>query len=264
MRGRNVIKVVTVLVVAGLALAVLLPGCGNKDEATTAKVTTLVKGVLSMGSDTVYPPFESMEGNKAVGFDVDLATEIAKRLGLELEVISVDWTGIIPGLKADKYDMLMSAMTITPERSEQIDFSTPYIDSDQSISVKSDNTTIKSEADLAGKTVGVQIETTGEMTAEGIAGIGEVRKYDTILEAFEDLKLGRVEAVINDYPVNSWIAKNQGGTMVVKVIKTDEKYGIGIKQGNTELLDAINQALADIKADGTYDTIYTKWFGKKQ
>jgi lysine-arginine-ornithine-binding protein len=264
MRGKSVLKVVTLLMVAGLALAVLLPGCGSNDDSTTAKVTTLVKGTLSMGSDTTYRPFEFSDSGEIVGFDVDLATEICSRLGLTLQVDSVAWDGIIPGLKTDKYDILMSAMTITPERSAEIDFTTPYYDSAQSIAVQESNNDIKTEADLAGKNVGVQLDTTGQELAESIEGIKEIFKYETIAAAFEDLKLGRIDAIVNDYPVNAYIAKTQGGTKVVKEIKTDEQYGIGVKQGNTQLLDAINQALADIKADGTYDTIYTKWFGKKK
>jgi len=146
----------------------------------------------------------------------------------------------------------------------EINFSDPYIDSNQSIAVQEGNTSIKSEADLAGKVVGVQVDTTGQFTAEEIAGIKEIRKYDTILLAFEDLELGRVDAIMNDYPVNAYISKTRGGTKVVATIKTDEQYGIGIKQGNDDLLDAINEALADIKADGTYDEIFAKWFGETE
>lgn len=264
MREKRLLKVVTVLLIAGLALAVLLPGCGKKNDSTTAKVATLNSGVLSMGSDTTYRPFEFVENGSTIGFDVDLATEVASRLGLTLEVTSVAWDGIIPGLKSDKYDILMSAMTITPERSAEINFSTPYYDSAQSIAVQDSNDTIKNEADLAGKNVGVQLDTTGQTLAESIAGIKEIFKYETIAAAFEDLKLGRVDAIVNDYPVNAYIAKTQGGTKVVKEIKTDEQYGIGVKQGNDELLTAINQKLAEIKADGTYDKIYTRWFGPKK
>ncbi len=243
--------------IAALFLAFLLVagGCGGE------KGLTIKSGVLMMGSDTTYPPFENMEGGKAVGFDVDLATEIAKRMGLKLEVVPTAWDGIIPGLKTGKFDILMSAMTITPERAKEINFSDPYIDSDQSICVKK-GSPIKDEDDLKGKVVGVQIDTTGQFTAEKMEGLKEISKFDTILLAFEALEQGKIDAIINDYPVNAYMSKIRGKTEVVKEIKTDEKYGIGVKKGNEKLLQEINEALREIKADGTYDKIFQKWFGQ--
>lgn len=265
MRGKYLFAVLAVLLTLFLAVALLASGCGEKKEEKKEekKVTTIQEGKLLMGSDTTYPPFESIDDKgEAVGFDVEVAQAIAERLGLKLEVVSVKWEGIIPGLKTGDYDIVMSAMTITDERKAEIDFSDPYIDSDQSIAVRKGDTAIKSEADLAGKVVGVQVDTTGQFTAEEIPGIKEIRKYDTILMAFEDLELGRIDAIVNDYPVNVYISKTRGKTEVVATIKTDEKYGIGVKKGNTQLLEAINEALAEIKKDGTYDRIFEKWFGK--
>mgnify|MGYP005849041579 CR=1 FL=1 len=270
MRRKTLFTSLVILLALALVTAALLAGCGEKkeekkEEEKKPTVTTLKEGILQMGSDTTYPPFESIgDDGKPEGFDVDIATEIAKRLGLELEVITTAWDGIIPGLKSDKYDMIMSAMTITPERQMEIDFSDPYIDSNQSIAVKKGDTAIKSEADLAGKVVGVQVDTTGQFTAEKIAGIKEIRKYDTILLAFQDLELGRIDAIMNDYPVNSYLCKTRGQTEVVATVKTDEQYGIGIRKGNDQLLKAINEALAEMKEDGSYDGIYEKWFGKGQ
>ncbi len=266
MRGKASYAVLAVLLALFLAVAMLASGCGEKKEEKKEeekKVTTIREGKLLMGSDTTYPPFESIDDKgEAVGFDVDVAREIAARLGLELEVVSVKWEGIIPGLKTGDYDMVMSAMTITDERKMEIDFSDPYIDSDQSIAVRKGESGIKSEADLAGKVVGVQVDTTGQFTAEEIPGIKEIRKYDTILMAFEDLELGRIDAIVNDYPVNAYISKTRGKTEVVATIKTDEQYGIGVKKGNTQLLEAINEALAEMKKDGSYQRIFEKWFGK--
>ncbi len=267
MRGRKACLIMVMLLAVLLALAALLAGCGEEEAAEEVEqeevaLETVKPGKLLMGSDTTYPPFESIDDKgEAVGFDVDIAREIAERLGLELEVVSVKWEGIIPGLKTGDYDIVMSAMTITEERLMEIDFSDPYIDSDQSIAVRKGDTSIKNEADLAGKVVGVQVDTTGQFTAEKIPGIKEIKKYDTILMAFEDLELGRIDAIVNDYPVNAYISKDRGKTEVVATIKTDEKYGIGVKKGNSQLLKAINKALAEIKKDGTYDRIYEKWFG---
>jgi lysine-arginine-ornithine-binding protein len=259
MKGKRRLTAPTLMLVAALVLVALAAGCGGT-TTTGAKVTTLKPGILMMGSDTTYPPFELMEGNKAVGFDVDVATEIAKRLNVKLDVIPTAWDGIIPGLKTDKYDIIMSAMTITPDRSKEISFSDPYIDSDQSIAVKK-GSPIKTEADLKGKIIGVQIDTTGQMTAQKMTGLKEIRKFDTILLAFEDLEMGRVDAIINDYPVNAYLSKKRGKTVVVAKIITNEKYGIGIKKSNSGLRLAINEQLTKMKEDGTYDTIYKKWFG---
>jgi ABC-type amino acid transport substrate-binding protein len=271
MSRKSLLAVMALLLALVLAAAMFAAGCGEETEETEKKeeeevaVTTLEEGKLLMGSDTTYPPFESIgDDGEPEGFDIDIAMEIADRLGLELEVMSVKWEGIIPGLKTSDYDIVMSAMTITEERLEEIDFSDPYIDSNQSIAVQEANTDIKSEADLVDKVVGVQVDTTGQFKAEEIAGIKEIRKYDTILLAFEDLELGRIDAIMNDYPVNAYISKIRGGTKVVTTIMTDEQYGIGIKQGNDELLEAINDALADMKADGTYDGIFEEWFGEAE
>lgn len=268
MSRKNLVAVLALMLALVLVTMAMVAGCGEKEETGKkeekgAAFTTLEEGKLLVGSDTTYPPFESIgEDGEAEGFDIDIAREIAKRLGLELEVKSVKWEGIIPGLKTGEYDVVMSAMTITEERLAEIDFSDPYIDSNQSIAVKEGDTSIKSEADLVGKVVGVQVDTTGQFTAEEIEGIKEIKMYDTIILAFQDLELGRVDAIMNDYPVNAYISKTRGGTVVVATIKTDEQYGIGIKKGNDDLLDAINEALADMKADGTYDKIYEKWFGE--
>ncbi len=271
MRRKGFLALLTLVLALTLAVSLLAAGCGEEEEEKKEEekkeevtVTTLQKGKLLMGSDTTYPPFESIgDDGKPEGFDVDIATEIAERLGLELEVVTTAWDGIIPGLKADKYDIIMSAMTITDERLEEIDFSDPYIDSNQSIAVKKGNTDIKSEADLAGKVVGVQVDTTGQFTAEEIPGIKEIRKYDTIILAFQELELGRIDAILNDYPVNAYMRKIRGQTEVVATIKTDEQYGIGIRKGNDQLREAINRALAEMKEDGTYDKIFKKWFGEE-
>jgi len=257
MDKRRWMKVAIGLVLVGLLVVPLAAGCGSSSGQT------LQKGKITMGSDTSYPPFESMEGTTPVGFDVELATAIAKKLGLKLNVISTAWDGIIPGLKTKKYDVILSAMTITPDRKKQINFSSPYIDSDQSIAVVN-NSPIKTQADLKGKVVGVQIDTTGQTTAEGIqkaGGLKEIQKFDTILVAFEALEQGKVDAIINDYPVNSYVSTKRGKTKVIVKIKTNEQYGIGVNKTNTSLLSSINKALQQVRDDGTYTTIYKKWFG---
>jgi ABC-type amino acid transport substrate-binding protein len=255
-RGKS-IKVGIGLLLMALLVVPIAAGCGSSSGMT------LTSGKLTMGSDTSYPPFESMEGSKPVGFDVELAQAVAKKMGLTLEVISTAWDGIIPGLKTNKYDVIMSAMTITADRKKQINFSDPYIDSGQSLAV-ANNSPIKTEADLKDKIVGVQIDTTGQTKAEELqpkVGIKEIQKFDTILVAFEALEQGKVDAIINDFPVNSYVSQKRGKTKVVAKIKTNEQYGIGVNRNNTKLLDAVNKALGEVRDDGSYTAIYKTWFG---
>ena len=249
----NLVLVVT------LVPAALTAGCGGT-TTTGAKVTTLKRGILMMGSDIPYPPFEFKEGDKVVGFDVDIATEIAKRLNVKLDVVPTKWDVILSRLISDKYDIIMSAMPITPERSKEISFSDPYIDSDQSIAVKI-GSPIKTEADLKDKVIGVWIDTPGQMTAEKMTGLKEIREFDNIQLAFEALETGSIDAIINYYPINSYMSKKSGKTVVVQKIITNEKYGIGVKKDNSQLRLAINNELRKLKEDGTYNTIYKKWFG---
>jgi len=223
---------------------------------------TVQEGVLQGGSDTAFPPFEfANESGDYVGFDVDLMTAMAKKMGLELEVVSTAWDGIIPALVSDRYDVIMSAMTITEERQQQIAFSDPYIKADIAITAPVD-APIESAEGLAGKIVGVQIDTTGQFAVEEVEGVQEIKKYETVLNAFQDLYSGRIDAVVNDAPVNAYIIRELPDYENTGTIETGDVYGYGIKQENTELQTAINQALQEVKDDGLYDKIFMKWFGE--
>lgn len=265
MRWKGVIGVIFTIVLA-IALASLISSCQkapveetSAGEAPTTK--TITPGVLTVGSDTTYPPFEFMEEGKPVGFDVDLATEIAKRLGLKLNYVSTAWDGIFPALAVHKFDMVMSSVTITEDRKKEMDFSIPYYDSAQSIAVREDSG-ITGKDDLTGKVVGVQIGTTGELTAKTFEGV-EIKTYDDILLAFEDLKAERVDAIVNDLPVNVELVRKNPGLVIAETIPTGEQYGIAFAKDTPELRDAVNKVLKEIMDDGTYDQIYDKWFGTK-
>jgi len=255
---------ILVLIIFGLVI-----GCAKKEVAKKEgpklkpKVATLKRGILQMGSDTTYPPFENGQGKKIVGFDVDLARAIARKLNLRLEVRSTSWNEIIPALKAKKFDIAMSAIPITEERAKEIDFSESYIDADQSIAVKRDSE-IATEEDLAGKVVGVQVDTTGQLTAERIQGIKEIKKYDTVLDAFDDLLAGRIDAVINDFPLSAWIVKGKSDLKMGGKIFTGEKYGIAFRKDDVTLRKAVDKTLDELKEDGTYQKIFEKWFGKQE
>lgn len=233
--------------------------------ATGTTFTTKKAGELLVGSDTTYPPFESIENGKAVGFDVDLITEIAKRLNLTVKVQTAIFDTIFTALASHKYDVVISSVTIKQKRKDTIDFTDPYMKSDQSIAIDTaKQPDVKGVDDLATKTVGVQKGTTGEDCANALKALGkvkQVRSYSDIPTAFSDMTAGRIDAVLNDLPTSKRIVEQRGGSLrLVQIIRTKEEYGIAVPKNNPNLREAINKALAAIKADGTYKTLFVKWF----
>ena len=220
--------------------------------------------MLRVGSDVAYPPFEYVdeETGEFIGFDMDLIREVGRRLDMQVEIINTAWEGILPGLLAGHYDVVISAMTITDERAQVVDFSDPYFATGQVIVVRADDTSVNEPADLVGKVVAVQIGTTGQFAAERIEGVARIDHYPTMPEAFLALRLGRADAAVADELVALEEARaNPGVLKVVGKPFTVEYYGIAMRKGQDQLLRAINRALAQIKADGTYDELYEKWFG---
>lgn len=219
--------------------------------------------VLRVGSDVAYAPFEYVDEQTGefVGFDMDIIREVGRRMGVEVQIDNVSWEGIIPGLLAGHYDVIISAMTITDERAQAVDFSDPYFATGQVIVVRADDDTVNAPADLAGKVVAVQIGTTGQFAAEGIEG-AKVEHYPLTPDAFLALRLGRADAAVVDEmtAIEEQLA-NPGVLKVVGTPFTIEYYGIAMRKGRQDLLRAVNRALAQIKADGTYDEIYDRWFG---
>ncbi|HVL81964.1 MAG TPA: basic amino acid ABC transporter substrate-binding protein [Actinomycetota bacterium] len=235
--------------------------------ATGEEFTTIEQGVLTVGSDVAYPPFESFEGDKPVGFDIDLITEVAKRSGnLRVNVINTSFEGIFQALATGRFDVVISAVTIKEDRKQTVDFSDPYFNADQSLAIRTtDAGTISGVEDLEGRTVGVQVGTTGEDCANNAIketyGLREVRSYDTFVDAFNDLAANRVDAVVGDLPTANQIAEERTGFSVVQRIRTQEEYGIAVSKQNPNLREAINRALAAMREDGTYDRIFQEWFG---
>jgi len=265
------------MVVLALALVPVVAGCGDdfEEQVTDDFIMsieqspnietpeTLKDGILQGGSDTSFPPMEfSDEEGGYVGFDVDLCTAIAHKMGLKLEVVSTAWDGIIPALTGDRFDIIMSAMSITEERLQQINFTDPYLPGILAISAPID-APIADAAGLVGKIVGVQVVTTGQEAVEAVEGVKEIKKYDTILQAFQDLAAGRLDAVVNDEPVNAYIIEtnedykakfaNTGGIVTVN------DYGYAVKKENTALLEAMNAALQELRDEGIYQQICDKW-----
>lgn len=258
-------KIIALVGALAITLSTLV-GCGsNKKEQAELIGLQKVKseGVLYIGLNDTYPPMEFRnEKNEIVGFDIDLGNEIAKKIGVKAEIVTNDWKGIILSLKAKKFDMILSTMTITEERKKEIDFSEPYIVGGQKIVVKKENTTIKDTPDLVGKVVGVQLGTTGEMAAQKIEGLKEIKKYDGVTEAFNDLSVGRIDAVIADGQVGGYYLTKRGGDLVLlDASLSEENVGIGFRKEDSDLRDAVQKALDDLKAEGTLSKLSEKWFG---
>jgi ABC-type amino acid transport substrate-binding protein len=255
-----------------LAVAlVLLVGCSagteKSFEGAAHSETTGPKGVMggkiTVASNMAYPPFESSPKGEPKGFDIDLMNEIAKRSGFEVEYENVQFDSILRGLDADLFDAAISAMTITKEREQQIDFSDPYFNADQALLVASDSD-VHSIDGMADATVGVQEGSTGQIKAEELRNgeqIREIKSYRTIGEAFTALEEGEVQGVIYDLSAaHKKIEERDGEIKFVESISTGEQYGIAFPT-DSPLVDPVNQALREIKDDGTYEKLYEKWIG---
>jgi len=219
---------------------------------------------LVVATDTAFIPFEFKQGNTYVGFDIDLWDALAKQLNVKYKLQPMDFNGIIPGLQTRNIDAALAGITIRDDRKQVIDFSDPYYESGLAILVPENNDTIKSAADLAGKKVAVK---TGTATVDYLRKTvpdAELRLFPNIDNAYLELATGRVDAAVHDTPNVQYYA-NTAGKGRVKVtgsLKSGDFYGIAFPKGS-DLAPKVNEALAKIKANGEYDAIYTKWFGKQ-
>ena len=250
-----------VLLVLAVVLSLSLAACGGGGGGGGGEQAESIV----VASDIAYPPFEYDEGGDPTGFDIELLTEIGKRAGFTPEFQNVTFDGIIGGLQSGNYDAAISAMTITEERKQDVDFSDPYFNADQSLMVRSDSD-IQSTDDLAEANVGVQIGTTGADQATALRDEGkaaEVTTFDTVEDAFAALENESVDAVINDFPVSANREQSSGGSLkIVQTIPTGEQYGIAFPK-DSEYVERVNEALQEIKDDGTYAKIYEKYIGVK-
>ncbi|RKR91242.1 amino acid ABC transporter substrate-binding protein (PAAT family) [Micromonospora pisi] len=255
-----------VLTVTGLV------GCAKEDTGSTTAdgVKVVASGKLTTCTHLPYSPFQSKDASgKVVGFDVDIVDLAAKKLGLTQTIVDTPFEGIKSGadLNAGKCDVAAAGMTITDERKKVLDFSDPYFDATQALTV-SVGKSYKTLADLAGKRVGVQGATTGEdyvkqqVQTQGLKI--EVVSYKDLAAAQQALATGQIEAAVGDLPVwNEYVKANPGKVVVAGGFNTGEQYGLAVKKGNAKLLETINKALAEARADGSYDKIYAQWIGAK-
>jgi polar amino acid transport system substrate-binding protein len=257
-------RLTTLFAVFLLALTALVAaGCGggsSTGEESTAGGSEGGGGEpLSVGSDIPYPPFEQGKSGNYTGFDVELMEAIAEKMGRTAEFQDTSFETIFRDVAQGKFEAVISAATITEEREQAVDFSNPYYLSEQAVLVK-EGSDVKSLEDLEGKTVGVQQGTTGQELAKEEIGGSEIRPYPEGPDAVNALKAGTVEGVVIDAPVAKNAVEKSGGIEIAEKVPTEEEYGIAVAQGETELLDEINQGLKEVQEDGTYTKIYKKWF----
>lgn len=223
-----------------------------------ADLQLIQEGQLLVGSDIAFEPFEFEEDGEVKGFDIDLMNEIAGRMGVEVEYVNTPFDGIFTALAGGQFDAIISAITITEERDETIDFSEPYFAANQGLAVEA-GSDIGGVSDLDGKAVAVQAGTTGLDYANENFSDAEIVEFPTSQDAFNALAGGQVDAVFIDLPVVG-AQVEKGDVELAEEVDTGELYGIGIPQGNTALKEAIDGHLADIIDEGLYADIYTTWF----
>ena len=280
-------KVLSVLLAASLALGMTACGSTASSEAASepaasestasseaasdatsdtasAEVTTVEPGKLIMSTNAAFPPYEmTADDGSFEGIDVEIAGAIAEKLGLELQIDDMDFDAALLAAQTGKSDMVMAGVTVTEDRQTVMDFSDSYAAGIQVVIVPEDSD-IASIDDMTGKMIGVQRGTTGDQYCSASVedgGFGEenVTRYDNGLTAVQALNNGQVDCVVIDNaPAQEFVAANPG----LKILDTEyanEEYAIGVAKGNTQLLDAINTAITELKADGTIQSILDKY-----
>lgn len=269
---RRPLTLVALVAVAAVALA----GCGNDDDSSSGSSSSGSSGdsatTLTICSDIPYEPmeFEAPKDAKTpsgyTGFDIDLVQAIADKADRTLEVKVTPFDGIFAAMDAGNCDAVVSSVTITDERKQNMNFTEPYFDSDQSIMVlKSNAEKYTTLADLAGKNIGVQSGTTGEEYVKANTPDGAtITALPGAADLFAALDSGTIDAIVQDYPINAYRATKNDNVVITQRITTDEKYGMATpKQGGAETLTLLDDGIAAAKADGTYAELYKKYFGEE-
>ena len=255
-----------------LAMVTLAAGCGNDTSSPgtatgTGGVKLVEAGKLTTCTHLPYPPFQSTEGGKVVGFDIDMIDLVAKKLGVTQTVVDTPFEGIKSGqdLNTGKCDVASAGMTIKPERAKVIDFSVPYFNATQALLIKK-GAGYSSLESLKGKKLGIQSGTTGKdfVVSKKLAGV-TLTEFEDLATLQQALATNQIDGAVNDLPVwTDYIKKNAGKFEVGAEFDTGEEYGFAVKKGgNPELLKTVDEVITASRSDGTYDTIYAKWFGTK-
>ena len=243
--------------VLAIGVVALLGGCGSQGGDQAQKGNT-----LKVGTNATFVPFEfKKEGSEELqGFDIEVATEIAKRTGKTIEFKNVPFDALVPALDNGEIDLAASGMTITKARMEKVGFSMPYYESGMAVVVK-ETSSIKGLNDLSGKTIAVQMGTTGADLASKING-AIVKNFDHTSDALLELNNGGVEGALIDLPVAQYYAANHADQhlQVIAYPNTKEYFGLAMNKKNKDLIESVNKALTEMKQDGTLNKMYQKWF----
>lgn len=245
-----------------IASAMIFTGCTDSGTAPDNNADTPAEKLI-VGTNPEFPPFEYVESDGSIGgFDFALMNEIGNRIGREVEFKSMEFKSLIGAMEAGTIDAAIAGMTVTDERKQSVDFSDTYYQANQYIVVKKDST-VKSLSDLNGKKIAVQEGTTGDFIASGDGDLvkdAEVKRFKKGVDAIMDLKNGSVDAVVIDSnPAQEFVKANSDELMCIEDKSSEEFYAIALKKGDTELLEAVNKALKEIKEDGTFDKLIAEY-----
>jgi polar amino acid transport system substrate-binding protein len=260
----------TLLARAGAAGILSLPAI--RSARADAMADAKKRGILMIGTEAAYVPYEFFKDGKIIGYDPDIMDIICPKLGVKANFIDTAWSGIIPALYAGKFDCIVSAMTITAPRAEKVLFSMPYADASNMILLRANETKIKTADDLSGKIVGVQLGSAAagiiktfeaKLKAKGLPGYASVKEYEHYPEAYQDLINGRVDAVVNSRSTMMVVMRDAPGKfqMIGGVSDITAYFGMAFRKEDAALRDFVNQNLAAMKQDGTLAKLQTKWFG---
>lgn len=254
-----------------LALSILLTACSpneTKDQSTNTTNTLNLNKTYIVATDASYAPMEFMQNDKVVGFSRDILDAAAKTQNIKLEFVNTPFEGLFANVDKGDSDIGLASITITEERSKQLDFSDPYFQATQMIVItERNNDQIQSFADLKERAASVQAATSGDIILQDLQGKDSprIKRFETMPLAFKELENGGVDAVVGDSSVISYYVQQHPEAKLNTIVDPNfvkENYGFAFKKDrNDGLREAINKGLAQIKADGSYDKIYNEWFG---
>lgn len=253
------IKTIAAILALVLAISCLWACAGTKGNsgATSAAIED---GILTAGTNAAFPPFEYAGADGAPdGFDIALIKAIGEKLGVEVQVVDMEFNSLVSSV-GSKIDCAIAGMTVKPDREEVVDFSDTYYTATQYVLVAADDDSVAAVEDLNGKIIGTQLGTTGQIIAEDELEAKEVKSYDKAVDAVNDLKNGRIDAVVIDSnPAMVFASENDTIKIVGEDFFAPEYYAIALPEGDTALVEQVNGALEAIKADGTFDALVAEY-----
>lgn len=251
-------KFLTVALAGVLAASMLFTGCGKKETADGGEIPD----TIVVGTNAEFPPFEYVNDDGDVdGFDMAVMKEVGKKIGSKIEIKNMEFKSLIGSMESGNLDVIAAGMTVTKERERQVDFTDSYYTAKQYV-IQKQGGSIKSADDLEGLTIAVQEGTTGDLLATDEIKDSNVKRFKKGVDAVMDLKKGGSDVVIIDAnPAQEFVKANKG-LEVVKDLFDDEEYAFAVQKDNTKLKDAINDALKEMKDDGTFDKLVKEYIGQ--